>query len=72
MPLPTFDYNTSRMMLDLNGRSVAWLAKRAKVSARQAFRFLSGDVQTQKMCVRLAKALGHEPARYILGVGSKR
>jgi hypothetical protein len=71
MPLPTFDYDARRMMLDLNGRSVAWLAKRAHVSTRQAFRFLSGSVQTQRMCVKLARALKHEPERYILGVGKK-
>ena len=67
MALPKFKYDTRRLMLDLNGKSVEWLAAKAKVSARQAFRFLGGDVQTHKMAVKLAKALGHEPERYILG-----
>lgn len=69
---PTYD--TDRLLLDCALRS--WnpsaLAKAAKLSTSQVSRFLSGEVQTAKTAQKLAKALGYEPKRYLLGIRARK
>ena len=42
------------------------LARRAKVSHMSVSRFLSGERQTARMAMKLAKALGYSVERYLI------
>lgn len=68
--LPRVRYHAERMARDIAiaGLTVPALAKRARVSKRVIWYYLNGSVQTAKTNAKLAKALGTDPARYVVGI----